>query len=229
VYATVAELRDEGVTPAQADDARLVALLDEASRTIDQVTGWFFEPRVLSLRLEGRGTPTIEPPFPPIRIDRLRIGSLDISLDPRDTIIVGAPIQPGFDGPRITLRHGRRFPRRDGTLPLPSMFSMAPLPVLDDTILADGVWGYTEFDGTALGRTPSEIRRACMLLALRGVPPLGDDAAWDARNRWRIVSERTRDQSYQLAPNDAFGALTGDPEADRILRRYRRPAGLGAA
>jgi hypothetical protein len=91
------------------------------------------------------------------------------------------------------------------------------------------VWGYTEYDGTPLGRTPSEIRRACMLLALRGVPPLGDDAAWDARNRWRLVSERTRDQSYQLSPADAFGALTGDPEADRILKRYRRPAGLGAA
>jgi hypothetical protein len=229
VYATVDDVRAEGVTVAQAADARLLALLDEASRTIDQVTGWFFEPRALSLRLVGRGTATIEPPYPPIRLDRLAIGSYSLSLDPHDLEVVGAPVQPGFDGPRITLRHRRVFPRRDGTIPLSSMFAMLPLPLGDDLVVADGVWGYTEPDGTPEGRTPNEIRRACILLVLRGVSPLGDDAAWDARNRWRLISERTRDQSYQLAPADTFGALTGDPEVDRILRRFKRPAGLGAA
>ena len=228
-YATIAEVRAEGVPVAQADDTRLLSLLEEASRTIDQVTGWFFEPRLLALRLEGRGVPTIEPQFPPIRIDRLSIGSFDLSLEPRDLVVVGAPIQPGFDGPRITLRHGRVFPRRDGSLPLPSMYSMEPLLLVDDSITAEGLWGYTEPDGTPTGRTPVEIRRACILLVLRGLPLLTSEDAWDARNRWRLVSERTRDQSYSLSPNDAFGTLTGDPEVDRILRRYMRPRGLGAA
>lgn len=228
MYATLDQVRAEGVTVAQATDARLSALLEEASVTIDQVTGWFFEPRALTLRLEGRGVPTIEPRYPPIRLDHLSIGSFDLSLAPRDLEIVGAPIEPGFDAPRITLRHGRVFPRRNGSLPLPSMYSMEPLLLVDDAITATGIWGYTEPDGTPLGRTPVEIRRACVMLVLRGVPLLGDDAAWDARNRWRLVSERTREQSYTLAPNDAFGNLTGDPEVDRVLRRFRRPSGLGA-
>ncbi len=229
MYATVDDVRAEGVSVAQAADARLLALLEEASRTIDQVCGWFFEPRTLSLKLVGRGTPTIEPPYPPIRLDKLAIGSFDLSLDPHDLEVVGAPVHPGFDGPRITLRHGRRFPKRDGTVPLGSQYAVLPLLLVDTLIEAEGVWGYTEYDGTPLGRTPVEVRRACILLVLRGVPPLGDDAAWDARNRWRIVAEQTRDQRYQLAPIDTFGALTGDPEVDRILRRYKKPSGLGAA
>ena len=93
-----------------------------------------------------------------------------------------------------------------------------------------GLWGYTEPDGTPEGRTPPAIRRACMLLVLRWLSPLGDeDAAGDARNRWRIVEERTRDQSYKLAPVRGSGAFTGDPEIDAILARNRRPLGLGAA
>ena len=48
-----ADLRAEGVTAAEASDARLELLLAEASRLIDRVTGWFFEPRLLTLRLRG--------------------------------------------------------------------------------------------------------------------------------------------------------------------------------
>jgi hypothetical protein len=55
-----------------------------------------------------------------------------------------------------------------------------------------------------------------------------DDAA-EARDRWRIIEEKTRDQSYKLDKPGDPGPLTGDPEVDRILTRYRRPAGLGAA
>jgi len=228
VYATVADVRAEGASVAQAADDRLLALLDEATRSIDRATGWFFEPRALTIELEGRDTPTIEPPYPPIRLDKLTIGTIDVSLDPRDLTVVGAPVPPGFAAPRISLRHGRVFPRRDGTLPRSGLFASASLLGLDDRILAEGLWGYTEPDGTPTGRTPVEIRRACLLLVLRGMARLGDDEAWDARNRWRIVEERTRDQSYRLGPSDTFGVLTGDPEVDRLLLRFRRPAGLGA-
>ena len=94
----------------------------------------------------------------------------------------------------------------------------------------EGVFGYTEEDGTDLGRTPLEIRRACILLVIRLLPRLGDiDAVDDARNRWRLLSERTRDQSYTLAPLRREGELTGDIAIDDILARYMRPAGLGAA
>lgn len=211
MYATVDDLRAEGVDQAQASDTRLEALLDEASRTIDRLTGWFFEPRAATYRLDGRGTPSLEPPAPPIRINRLIVVGYNLPRDPEHLVVVGAPVEPGFDAPRLTLRHGR-FPR-----------GMA-------NVIVRGLWGYTEPDGTPNGRTPLAIRRACILLVLRWLPLMGDtDDATEARDRWRIIEEKTRDQSYKLDKPGDPGPLTGDPEVDRILMRYGRPAGLGAA
>ena len=101
-------------------------------------------------------------------------------------------------------------------------------PKAAGNVEAAGTWGYTEDDGTPQGRTPAEIRRACMLLVLRWLSPLGTDDA-ETRNRWRIIEERTRDQSYKLDRVQQSGAFTGDPEIDGILGRFQRPFGLGAA
>ena len=211
-YCEVADLRAEGVTQVQATDDRLAFLIDEASRTIDRLTGWFFAPRLRTFRLDGRDAPSLEPPAPPIRIDVLSLGGSDVSTAPDDLVVVGAPVRPGFDGPRLTLRHGRRFPRGRGN------------------VEAEGLWGYTEEDGSQHGRTPLEIRRACMMLVLRALPRLGDaDAAGEARSRWRVIEERTRDQSYRLDRETRPAPLTGDPDVDAILGRYRRPAAMGAA
>ena len=210
MYATVADLRAEGVTVAQADDGRLEALIDDATAEIDRVTGWFFEPRSLTLTLDGRGAPTLELPAPPIGLDRVTIDGADISLSADELNVVGAPVAPGFDAPRLTRRFGR-FPRGHGN------------------VVALGLFGYTEPDGTAEGRTPTAIRRACILLVLRWLHPLADDGGFDARNRWRIIEERTREQSYKLDRPGSGGGPTGDPELDAILLRYRRPAPMGAA
>ncbi len=211
MYATVAHLRAEGVDQAQASDDRLTALLEEASRTIDRLTGWFFEPRQATYRLDGRGTPSIEPSVPPIRLTRLIVVGHTLPRDPEHLVVVGAPVEPGFDAPRLTLKHSR-FPRGQGN------------------VVVRGLWGYTEPDGTPTGRTPLAIRRVCILLVLRWLPLMGDvDDAAEARDRWRIIEERTRDQSYKLDRAGDPGPLTGDPETDRILLRFRRPAGLGAA
>ena len=94
MYATVADLRAEGVTVAQADDARLEALIDAATAEIDRVTGWFFEPRALTLTLDGRGAPTLELPAPPIRLDRVAIDSADISLSADELIDAVASSSP---------------------------------------------------------------------------------------------------------------------------------------
>jgi len=212
MYATVADLRAEGVTVAMASDDRLASLIEEAGSTIDRITGWFFEPRAQTFALDGRGNPSIEPPVPPIRLDRLAVGGTDLSLSVDDLLVVGAPVQPSFDAPRLTLRGCRTFPCGRGN------------------VTAEGLWGFTEPDGTPEGRTPLEIRRACMLLVLRSLPLLADDdSSGEARSRWRIIEERTRDQSYRLDPDSRTASFTGDPEVDSILARYRRPCGLGAA
>jgi len=210
VYATVSDLRGEGVTADQASDARLEALLADATAEIDRATGWFFEARDAVFVLDGRGTPSLELPVPPIRIDRLEVGGADVTASLAALVVVGAPVGPGFDAPRMTWRYAR-FPRGFGN------------------IVVGGRFGFTEPDGTPEGRTPPAIRRACVLLVLRGLDALGGDAGFDARNRWRLVEERTRDQSYKLAEPGGTSGPFGDPEIDLALLRYRRPTPLGAA
>jgi hypothetical protein len=209
MYATAQDLRDEGVTAAEVSDARLIALIAEATDTIDRVTGWFFEPRVRALRLDGRGTPNLSVPWVPIIIDRVSID--DEVLDDADVRWAGAPVEPGFVEPRVELGSGR-FPRGESNVKL------------------QGTWGYTEPDGSRLGRTPLAIRRACMLLVMRTLPKLADsDLVGDARSAWRIIEQRTRDQSFSLSKPVQRADFTGDPEVDMILSRYARPLTLGAA
>jgi hypothetical protein len=210
VYATVQDLRDEGIAEAQASDARLLALIDEATHTIDRITGWFFEPREMTVYMNGRGTPSIEPPYPPIALTELTLNERLISLDSGELVIIGAPVQPGFSGPRLTLKAGVFY-------------------VGASNVVGDGIWGFTEDDGTPHGRTPLAVRRACILMVLRMLPLMGSDDAADVKNAWRIIEERTRDQSYKLDKPGIASSITGDPETDQILCRYARPMGLGAA
>jgi hypothetical protein len=211
MYASVADARAEGITVTEASDERLLVLLDEATRLIDRVTGWFFEARDASLRLDGRGTPSLELPVPPIRVTRLDLNDAPLPLLPEDLVIVGAPVRVGFDAPRLTLRHGRVFSRGQGN------------------VVVEGRFGYTEDDGSAEGRTPLAIRRACLLLVLRNLAPIASDAAAEARSAWRILEERTRDQSVRFSPVLSAVVLTGYPEVDELLGPYVRPSPLGAA
>lgn len=208
MYATVSDLRAEGVLDIVADDDRLTALLDEASRLIDQVTGQFFEPRLLVLRLPGRDAPSVYPPYHPIRIDEASVWELP--LDPSQLDLEGAPVMPGSQGPRVTRMRG--------------VFSIGAR-----NVRLVGLWGYTEPDGTALGRTPLAIRRAAMLLVLRWLVPLGDDEDLGQRGR-RVIAESTRDQSirYSDVAASAHG-LSDDPEVDALLAPYVRRSAMGAA
>jgi hypothetical protein len=211
MYAAVRDMREEGVTEAQASDARLAALLAEASETIDHITGWVFEPQEWTLRLDGTGRPSLVPPVVPIALTELWIGST--LLRPEEYRVVGAPVMPGFIAPRIEVMR-------------------AIFPYGQGNVLAVGTWGYTEPDGTPLGRTPWAIRRACMLLVMRLLPKVSDqEALQETRDRWRLVELRTRDQAVKFGSDRAASARvqSGDPEVDMLLIRYLRPIQLGAA
>jgi hypothetical protein len=192
----------------------LEALLREATSAIDRMTGWYFEPRATTVRMDGRGTPTVEPPVPPILLESLLVDGRESSLSLGDVIVVGSPVPPGFDGPRLTLANGV-FPKGRGN------------------VVATGLWGFTEPDEESpLGRTPLGIRRAAMLLVLRTLPPLADGAAFEARSQWRVVEERTRDQSVKFGPVSSSGTggpSMADPEVEALLADYLRPRRLGAA
>lgn len=207
MYASVDELRAEGVSEREASDERLSALSLAATSEIDRICGWWFEPRAARFELSGRGSRSLELPVPPIRIDSVFVRGERVPMN--SFHVEGAPILPGFIMPLITWKSARRFPKTVGG------------------VVVEGRFGFTEPDGSQEGMTPPSIRRACILMVLGGIHPLAHESALDARNRWRLVEEKTRDQSYKLAA--ATSLLNIDPEVETILLRYRRPAPLGAA
>jgi hypothetical protein len=206
-YASLAELRAEGVSESVADDARIERALADATATIDRLCGWFFEPRDLTIRLDGRGRRSLLLPVPVIRLDSVEVDERPVPLD--EVRPDGAPITAGFVEPRI-VRSGGHFPRGVQNVRLTGRF------------------GYTLANGTADGMTPPPVRRAALLLAVRSLPGLATDAGRDARDAWRIIEERTRDQAVKFQP-DTVGLLTGIAEVDRLLAPYRRPRPIGAA
>jgi hypothetical protein len=89
---------------------------------------------------------------------------------------------------------------------------------------------YTDPDGPGAGRTPELIRHVIKLLVSREIPTMTDSSVREERQkRWRIVSERTRDQGYNLEPLHGQGGFSGDPEIDAILASYQRAPQLGSA
>ena len=207
LYASVDELRAEGIGERDASDERLSALSRAATSEIDRICGWWFEPRGARFELSGRGSRSLELPVPPIRIDSVFVRGERVPVN--SFHVEGAPILPGFNMPLITWKSARRFPQALGG------------------VVVEGRFGFTEPDGSKEGMIPPSIRRACMLMVLGGIHPLAHEAAFDARNRWRLVEEKTRDQSYKLTA--VASGLNIDPEVEAVLCRYRRPAPLGAA
>lgn len=239
-YAFVSDLRDEGVTPDDASDARLQQLIALASRYVERITGRFYEPRLQTLTIDGSGGRTLLFGDAIIGVEAVSIDTSpwsqgDLLVDPELYRVYNRHLTQGLllpddrDNPRIEFVHssdllGVRFQPPQASL------SSFVWPCGSQNITVRGAFGYTEPDGSPTGRTPELIRHATKLLVMRELPRLTDlDRREDAQRRWRLTSERTRDQSYTLEALRLRGEFTGDPEIDTILAAFARPPDLGAA
>jgi hypothetical protein len=210
-YCMLQDLRDEGFGPEAASDTRLVRAIALASRTIERITGRFFEPRRQRIELDGLGSSELLLDEPIIAIERIDIGG--------GSPVSGATIYNRHITQGLMLPDDRQNPRiRLG------------FPCGARNVRVTGLFGYTEPDGSPTGTTPLLIREACKRLVVREIPLLADTGRReDVRQRYRILQERTREQSYTLDRLAHPGALTGDPDIDDILVQFMRPADLGAA
>lgn len=246
LYAPIWSMRAEGFTSTVTyPDHVLHAKLVLASRMFEAYTARFFEPRYKALKLDGRNKRDLLLDEPIIGIESVTMLSGSVfatnsEIDLESLRVYNRHLTQGLldpddrEAPRISFhtisdyeheRHPelsidcRRFPK--GT----------------QNILVRGVFGYTEPDGSTTGQTPLLVQRAVQLLAARELPTLADiDGRDQARNHWNVVSERTRDQQItRFSGVDAasraamIGAITGDPEIDRIIVLFKRGVQIGAA
>ena len=196
-YCTVDDLRAEGVSEEQFDDAQLERLITTACEFIDRVTGQWFELRGMVIRLDGRGGKNLVLPVFLREVYRVKIG-----VDEIDDYVL------------YNRMEDRAYPK---------IFRCTGWPRGKLNIEVSGLWGYVEEDGS----TPPAIKRAAMKLALYNFPALSDSEAQEEKNlRGLLVSETTDGHSYTLS-NGAVSsrsseAITGDAEIDRILKSYMR-------
>lgn len=241
-YALVSDLRDEGITTAQVNDTRVQRLIVQASRFVEMTTGRYFAARRKAMRLDGSGNREILFYEPIVALVGATIDSSpyyvgDLPVDANLFRVYSRHISQGLlspddrDNPKISFFHGTdhfgvRFVPTTGLRLLSLVWPMG-----QQNVKIDGVFGYTDPDGvpTSTGKTPDLIRHATKLLVMRELPRMQTDrdAREDAQNRWRLLAERTRDQSYNRS-DLGIGGFTGDLEIDRILARYQRPVMFGS-
>lgn len=234
-YATVRDIRAEGVAREVADDQRVLLALRLGRKYIDRITGRSFEPVYKQVRYDGRGGPMLMLREPIIAIEEILIETPVSPASPltvTEFAIYNRHIEQNLvepddrNNPKVELIYYY----------LPDAVTSDKWPKGSQNVVITGVFGYTDPDGSAVGCTPEEIRLANRMLAMRELPQLLDVAAReDFSKRWRIAKERTRDQEVQYAVprgnalTSMFGYFTGDPVIDHLLASYMRPPALGAA
>lgn len=211
-YATLVEARAEGVTTEQASDPRLQLLLDDASRFIDDATGWWFERRTATLRLDGTGLGWLALPAPPIAVTAVSVGGV--------ALVAGDVAADGVPGELPDRRRAPQLWHPSGCWARGQR-----------NVVVAGTFGFVEADGAS---PPPAIRTACLRLAIRDLTRLTDAEGQAERRAGEVFMETTDGHSYQrggVLPGAPGGwrnnGLTGDPDIDRAIERYRRPPAGG--
>lgn len=232
-YCTVQDLRDEGVSATLYPDSRLETAIIVASLLIDQFTGRWFEPRTLDFTMDGSGVASLHLDQPIISLAAALID--DVALAASDVVVYNRHITQNLlqpddrENPRVEIRQ----PLDDELL---FKLGLKVWPRGQQNIRLQGEFGYTDYDGTAQGKTPDLICHVCKLMAIRQLPGMADTTGReDAALGWRVTEHKTRDQAIKFAAPDAtkqgraaVGLYTGDPEIDQVLLMYRRPPKLRA-
>ncbi len=234
-YALVSDLRSEGFGPDRVSDARLQLLIEQWSRMVDRWTRRFFEPRSLTLLLDGHHASTLNLGVPVVGVSD--VAMVDDSGSPNPVDLTGLRVYNRHLTEGMTQPDDREAPRLEFVLLQPvlvgmggSYYSAGALrsggwPRGTQNVRVAGSFGYTDPDGSPSGVTPALVRRAVQLLVVRNLPRLSQtNARFDALHHHRITTESTRGQSYNLAAGRAGkGDYTGDDEIDSILDQYSSP------
>jgi len=226
-YVSTQDMRDEGVTEAQASDSKLLALIQQWEQFVEANTGQWFYPRDMTLELDGSGSYLLQLQVPIIRVDSLYINTTEQSVTPLDSgtyIVYNRRYPDDRTNPRIKIKSTvgsavESFFQVGG-----GNFTSLIFKRGERNQQVVGTFGYTEDDGTA----PLLIRYAVKKLVSLNLQPLGVGGASMLAGP---VTKETADKhsiSYSEKMLPSGFSLSGDPEIDRILRQYRRPLVINA-
>lgn len=246
-YTTVASLREEGVLESVYSDTFLQGRIATATALVDAFTGRSFTPVSKTLVVDGWGRPGLLLNEPIISITEVRIRAFDVftsdytELDENDLRIYNRHLTQNLlspddrENPRLEWAYGHHsfhYHQQHS-----SRVHAHDWPHGKQNIEITGIFGYTDYDGTALGRTPLLIQRATNMMVIRDLPLYGDtETRTSISNEGRIIKLKTRDQEIGYSPassatvaHQGSGFFTGDPAIDTILAMFVRPPQFGSA
>lgn len=235
-YALPSDLRAEGVG-VDVSEVRIQRALATSAAFIERVTSRFFDPRALSLSLDGTGDPVLRFSVPVIAVSS--VDYLDDAGESAAVDLAGLRVYNRWITEGLTNPDDRDDPRAEWAWrDFPAAIGSGCYMWREGrkNVRVRGLFGYTDPGDNYVGDTPVRIRHLAAMLALRELPAAWGDAGLrdEVRNRHRILSETTRDQSYTLGRDSRLGAqgggaeFTGDPDLDQILIEFMAPPFVGS-
>lgn len=229
-----------------------VRALRRATDYVEMITSRTFDARYLSLDEDGTGGPVIQ-------TEKVIIGLTDTAFTFTTFTPADLPIEEG--DLRVYNRHIRqnmtepddrqdprveflrspvyRFPRAQLLGEVDILSSFIGFTDSQQNVKFRGMFGYTDFDGSAFGKTPELIKEATLRLAARYIQPLWAQMGGAGSNMSKagpVKMEKTEDQQVQYTDagitggNNAFiGNFSGDPEIDQLLVLFMAPPKFGSA
>jgi hypothetical protein len=201
MYVSVSELKAEGVDP-DVTNSRINSSILLAQSYIDKMTRQWFEPREMTVLLDGGRTVFFLPLFC-ISLSEVKIDDELLTAD--DYYLYNRYYPDDRMNPKI--RFARKTTKGFQNISL------------------KGYFGYVESDSS----TPLDIKKICKKMALVETKQMSDSERRDLIDRGRIIEEETDGHRYKLEAINSTNEFTGDAEIDSILRAYRAPIGIGLA
>lgn len=238
-YATVADVRDEGITETEATNARVRRAILKAEAWFERTTKrWFYPRQFTNFRTGGTGNRILPLHMPIIQIDSVETLSSDWpETDPANEVdlesikvynrhlTMGNVDDDDREDPKIVLDPDSYWPKGRQNIQVGGWFGYTELGRED-------VPGETE-EGSqvplTMGQTPVDVQDVIIRLALRDLPLKSDPDEEDFwTQRHRVSNWKTRDQQIQLlSPQSAggiVGRFTGDPLIDSVVAQFMAPS-----
>ncbi len=230
-YITVAQVRTEGVTVAEAADSVVLAKIALYTQLVDRLTRQWFNRRDVVITAEGKNSNLFQLDIPIIEVDLLRINH---HLPSTAGELIDPSLFTAFNS-RTKHSDDRRNPRIKMLANRGSIFGNFGR-TFRRGLLTDitGKFGFIEPDGT----TPLAIQEAMLRLVIRNIknPILGSVSGSESGG---AVGPRRREKTdlheiefFESAANkkaSTTNTATGDAEVDRILALYKGPIGIGGS
>lgn len=229
-YISPNEVRAEGLTTAQCSDARLIDLILRAQDYIDASTRQMFRPVPQTLKMDGPESHTMHLNLPIVGLEFIKANSSTTALAQSSVAVyVTTALAAG--------RHPfQKDYRRNPKLSLKADLSLYSGAFVHDTgVFAvgrrnqtiKGVYGFLEADGT----TPALIAHAMLRLVYGTATALTISASSSSGSTAGPIRRERVDRhevEYVDKTTTSTTALSGSPEVEEIIQRYRAPIIIGA-